>query len=77
MAWTPPSKGVVILSFLLTAFGIFILLDQSVVLWVGTYLPVIHLTPSVSSFQSWMIIGVIVFFFSWFLFFLGVKLKGM
>ena len=77
MAWTPPSKVVVFLTFLIMAFGVFILLDQSVVFWTGTLLPIIHLTPSLSSFQSWMIIAAIVVFLSWFLFFLGIKLKGL
>jgi len=77
MAWTPPGKFVVFLTFLITAFGMFIVLDQSVAFWTGTILPVIHITPSYSSFQSWMIIAAIVIFLSWFLFFLGVKLKGL
>ena len=64
MAWTPPSKGIVVLTFVVMAFGIFILLDQSVVFWSGTYLPAIHLTPSISSFQSWLMVAAIVFFFS-------------
>lgn len=77
MGWTPPSKFTVLLAFVLMAFGVFIVLDQSVVIWSDTLLPVIHITPSLSSFQSWMIITAIVVFFSWFLFFLGVWFKGM
>jgi len=77
MAWTPPSKFTVFLTFLVMAFGVFIVLDQSVALWTGTLLPSIHLTPTLSSFQSWLVIAAIVTFLSWFLFFLGVKLKGL
>jgi len=77
MSWSPPTKGTVILTFLLMAFGIFILLDQALVFWSGSYLPPINLSPSLSSLQSWIIVAAIVFFFSWFLFFLGVKFKGL
>ena len=77
MAWTPPSKFIVFLTFLIMAFGVFIVLDQSAALWTGTILPIIHITSSLSSFQSWMIIAAIVIFLSWFLFFMGVKLKGL
>ena len=77
MAWTPPSKFTVILAFLLMAFAVFIPLDQGLILWgPPPLLPTIYL-PGFSSFQSWMIIEAIVVFFSWFLFFLGVKLKGL
>ncbi len=76
MAWTPPSRVTVSLTFLLMAFGIFILLDQFTLFWAGTLLPIIH-PFNLSSFVSWMLIAMIVFFFSWFLFFLGVTLKGL
>ncbi|MFX1568349.1 MAG: hypothetical protein ACFFCV_08270 [Promethearchaeota archaeon] len=75
MAWTPPSKFTVIITFLLMAFGIFILLDESVIFWHSLILPTIHLF-GLSNFQSWLVIAMIVFFLAWFLFFLGVKLKG-
>ncbi len=75
MGWTPPSKFTVVLTFLLTAFGIFVLLDQGTLFWKGTILPTIYLF-GFSSFQTWMLIGSIIIFFAWFLFFLGVKLKG-
>lgn len=76
MAWTPPSRVTVSLTFLLMAFGIFILLDQFTIFWTGTLLPIIH-PFNLSSFVSWILIAMIVFFFSWFLFFLSVKLKGL
>jgi hypothetical protein len=75
MAWTPPSKFIVVITFLLWAFGIFILLDQFTLFWTVTYLPSINIFGS--SYVSWMIIAVIIFFFAWFLFFLGVTLKGL
>ncbi|MFX0000005.1 MAG: hypothetical protein ACFE9Q_07670 [Candidatus Hodarchaeota archaeon] len=76
MAWTPPSKFIVVLTFLLMAFGVFILLDMSVIFWNDLILPSVYL-PGLSNFQSWMLIAMILFFFAWFLFFLGVKVKGM
>jgi len=76
MAWTPPSRVIVSLTFLLMAFGIFILLDQFTIFWTGTLLPIIH-PFNLSSYVSWLLIAMIVFFFSWLLFFLGVILKGL
>ncbi len=75
MAWTPPSKFIVVITFLLWGFGIFILLDQWTIFWASPYLPL--LTFMGSSYISWLLIAMIVFFFSWFLFFLGVTLKGL
>jgi hypothetical protein len=72
MAWTPPSKFIVIITFLLTAFGIFILLDFSHLIWTS-FLPYFE----IGSENGWFIITLIVFFLCWFLFFLGVKLKGL
>ncbi|NVM17269.1 MAG: hypothetical protein HWN80_06100 [Candidatus Lokiarchaeota archaeon] len=77
MAWTPPSKFTVFLTFLLMAFGVFIVLDQSTLLWSGTILPSAYVIPGVSSFQFWLMTAAIVIFLSWFLFFLGVKMKGL
>ncbi len=76
MAWTPPTKFIVILTFLLMAFGVFILLDMSVIFWNDLILPKVYLF-ELSNFQSWLLIAMIIFFFAWFLFFLGVKLKGI
>jgi hypothetical protein len=76
MAWTPPSKFIVVITFLLWAFGLFILLDQWTIFWAGTLLPIIH-PFGFDSYLSWILIAMIVFFFSWFLFFLGVKVKGL
>ncbi|MFX1500116.1 MAG: hypothetical protein ACFFDH_04030 [Promethearchaeota archaeon] len=75
MAWTPPSKFAVVITFLLMAFGIFILLDMSVIFWKDLILPTIHIF-DLSNFQSWLLIAMIIFFLAWFLFFLAVKLKG-
>ncbi|MFX1366477.1 MAG: hypothetical protein ACFFCE_19670 [Promethearchaeota archaeon] len=76
MAWTPPSKLTVVITFLLMAFGIFILLDMSVIFWKDLILPTIHIF-DLSNFQSWLLIAMILLFLAWFLFFLGVKLKGI
>jgi hypothetical protein len=76
MGWTPPSKFTVFIAFLLMAFGIFILLDVSVILWSDLILPRIYLF-DLANFQSWLLVAMIIFFCSWFLFFLGVKLTGL
>ncbi|MFX0018975.1 MAG: hypothetical protein ACFFAK_14795 [Promethearchaeota archaeon] len=76
MAWTPPSKFIVVITFLLWIFGLFILLDMSVIFWNDLILPSIHLF-GLANFQSWLLIAMIVFFFSWILFFLAIKLKGL
>ncbi|MFX0141181.1 MAG: hypothetical protein ACFFDN_46510 [Candidatus Hodarchaeota archaeon] len=72
MGWTPPSKFIVILTFLLMAFGIFVLFDQYSGLF-GPYLPGFVLGP----LDVWFLISVILFFLTWFLFFLAVKFKGL
>jgi len=76
MAWTPPTKFIVILSFLLMAFGVFIILDQSLILWSPCFLPIFNLA-DFNSFESWIVIAAIVVFLSWFIFFLGVWFKGL
>jgi uncharacterized membrane protein YvlD (DUF360 family) len=74
MSWTPPSKFIVTLTFLIMAFGIFIFMDQ---------LPTFGLWPSIlptfqiSGYNGWIIIALVLYFLTWFLFFLGVKLKGL
>ena len=75
MSWTPPSKFTVFLSFIIMAFGLFIVLDVTGAIWTRI-LPDISLFGLIS-FQSWLLIAMIVIFFSWILFYLGVQLKGM
>lgn len=72
MGWTPPSKLIVILTFLLMAFGLFIFMDKLLPLW-----PDVLPTIQIDGYPVWMIIGMILFFLTWFLFFLGVKFKGI
>ena len=74
MGWTPPSKFIVILTFLLMAFGIFILLDTQLGAWASFLNSVAF---PIGPYDGWFIIALILFFLTWFLFFLGVKLKGM
>ena len=76
MGWTLPSKVTVFITFLLMAFGVFIILDQSLILWSPSLLPIIHLA-DFNSFESWIVIAAIVVFLSWFIFFLGVWFKGL
>ena len=72
MGWTPPTKATVILTFLLMAFGIFILLDLSGWIW-SSFLPYFP----IGTLHGWHVIAVIVLFLSWFILFLGVRLKGL
>jgi hypothetical protein len=72
MAWTPPSKFIVTLTFLIMAFGIFIFMDQLFSLWLSVLPDFL-----ISGYNGWIIIALVLFFLTWFLFFLGVKLKGL
>ncbi|MHA2010265.1 MAG: hypothetical protein ACXABO_20765 [Promethearchaeota archaeon] len=72
MGWTPPSKFIVILTFLLMAFGIFIFMDLYMGIWTAI-LPSFDLL----GYNAWLLIALILFFLTWFLFFLAVKLKGI
>ncbi|MBY8984889.1 MAG: hypothetical protein KGD65_07480 [Candidatus Lokiarchaeota archaeon] len=71
MGWTPPTKFIVILTLITMVFGIFILVD----LWFlsPSMLPAF----SIGAINVWEIIVLVLFFLTWFLFFLGVKLKGI
>ncbi|MHA2392009.1 MAG: hypothetical protein ACXAEX_08555 [Promethearchaeota archaeon] len=71
MAWTPPSKFIVLLTFLCMAFGIFILIDM----WFIS--PSILPAFSIATYDGWQIIALALFFLTWFLFFIAVKLKGL
>ncbi len=73
MGWTPPSKGMVIVTFFTMIIGIFILLDSAGI-W-PSLLASIPLT--IGTFDGWLIIAVILVFLTWFLFFLAVKMKGI
>jgi hypothetical protein len=72
MGWTPPSKFTVVLTFLLMIFGIFIFMDLLMGLW-PTILPPFDL----AGYNGWFIIALILFFLTWFIFFMGVKLSGL
>lgn len=73
MAWTPPSKFTVILSFLCLAGGLFILVELFFAL--TNILPILALGTFTSE-ETWGIIGLALVFLAWFLMFLGVRLKG-
>jgi hypothetical protein len=51
------------------AFGLFIIID---LIWIG-FLPYFEIATK----PGWFYVSLIVFFLSWFLLFLGVKLKGL
>jgi len=74
MGWTPPSKFIVILTFLLMVFGIFIFMDLLFGLWPSLLAAVPF---AIGPYNGWIIIALILFFLTWFLFFLGVKLSGI
>lgn len=73
MAWTPPSKFTVILSFLCLAGGLFILVELFFAL--TNILPILALGTFTSE-ETCGIIGLALVFLAWFLMFLGVRLKG-
>ncbi|MHA2037569.1 MAG: hypothetical protein ACW98X_14125 [Promethearchaeota archaeon] len=72
MGWTPPSKFIVILTFLTMVFGIFIFIDLYMGIWAGL-LPAFDLF----GYNGWLVLALILFFLTWFLFFLAIKLKGL
>ncbi|MBY8987904.1 MAG: hypothetical protein KGD61_05570 [Candidatus Lokiarchaeota archaeon] len=74
MAWTPPSKFTVTISFLFLAIGLF--------LFVELFFDLLHILPvlnigTFTSDQWYGIIGMTCVFLAWFLMFLGVRMKGM
>jgi hypothetical protein len=54
------------------AFGIFIFMDLYMGIWTAI-LPSFDLV----GYNAWLLIALILFFLTWFLFFLAVKLKGI
>jgi len=74
MAWTPPTKWTVVFSFLVLAGGLFVL--SELLLGYTAVLPALPLG-ACSSAEVWVMIALVLVFLSWFLMFLGVKLKGL
>lgn len=79
MGWTPPSKFTVIISFLLCALGIFILYDLAFFLPEneGVISEMDFKIGDFNLYETWMLIAMVVLFLTWFLMFLGVRLKGL
>jgi len=75
MAWTPPSKLTVIITFLLLAAGLFILVELFFAP-LGGILPALNIGTFTSG-QWWGIIGMTLVFLAWFLLYLGVRMKGL
>jgi len=75
MGWTPPSKFTVIITFLLLAFGLFVLVDL-IFLAPDNILPDFTLG-DFNELETWTLIAIIVLFLSWFIFYLGVRLSGL
>ncbi|NVM43320.1 MAG: hypothetical protein HWN79_00245 [Candidatus Lokiarchaeota archaeon] len=75
MAWTPPSKFTVTISFLFLAIGLFLLVDIIFGHLTGILPPIAIGT--FSSDEWYGIIGMTCVFLAWFLMFLGVRMKGM
>ena len=79
MAWTPPTKFTVIISFLICVLGIYILVDLGFLLPEGDSI-LIDTDFKIGDLdvaQTWMLIAIVVLFLAWFLMFLGVRLKGL
>ena len=74
MAWTPPSKLTVIITFLLLALGLFVLVELFFAL--TDILPALNIG-TLTSVQWWGIIGMTLVFLAWFLLYLGVRMKGL
>ena len=79
MAWTPPTKITVIVSFIFVVLGLILLIE---LIWgvMSFYssLPLLTFAePTLSSEEVWYIIGLFCMFFGWFLMILGVRVKGM
>ena len=78
MAWTPPKKMTVILSFIFVVLGLILLIE---LIWgvMGFYsiLPALaFFEPTLNSAEVWFIIGLFCMFFAWLLLVLGVRVKG-
>jgi len=77
MGWTPPTKFTVFISFLLMAFGLFIVVD---LVFMAPDFIIIHIELIIgdfTQFETWGLIAIIVLFLSWFIFYLGVRLTGL
>jgi len=74
MAWTPPTKITVIISFLVLAGGLFVL--SEILLGYTNVLPALALG-AFNSAEVWGMIAMVLVFLAWFLMFLGVKMKGL
>jgi len=71
--WTPPSKLIVIITFLTMVSAIVIMLDSS-----GIWPSLLASVPlTFGTFDGWLIIAVVLVFLTWFLFFMAVKLSGI
>ncbi|MFX1279320.1 MAG: hypothetical protein ACFFA3_07875 [Promethearchaeota archaeon] len=77
MGWTPPSKFTVIIAFLLMAFGVYIIIDLIFLNVDGFLIDTDFTLGDFTVIETWSLIAIIVVFLSWFIFFLGVKLKGL
>lgn len=77
MGWTPPSKFTVIIAFLLMAFGVYIIIDLIFLNVDGFLIDTDFTLGDFNVIETWSLIAIIVVFLSWFIFFLGVKLKGL
>lgn len=74
MGWSPPTKVTVIFSLLFLLGGLFILIE----LFFNFFgiLPAFSLG-TLSSTETWGVIGMVLVFLAWFLMYLGVQIKGM
>ncbi|MHA1192524.1 MAG: hypothetical protein ACTSP9_09530 [Promethearchaeota archaeon] len=78
MAWTPPKKMTVILSFIFVVLGLILLIELTWrVMNFYSILPALaFFEPTLNSDEVWLIIGLFCMFFAWLLMVLGVRIKG-
>ena len=79
MAWTPPTKIVMVLSTIFVFLGLILLIE---LIWgsMGFYssLPLLTFAePNLNSKEVWYIIGLFCMFFAWLLLVIGVRMVGL
>jgi hypothetical protein len=79
LAYSPPKKITIIISFLFLAIGLFILVDIFFnLVGILVYLPPITFGGTlIDTEQFYAIIGMVFIFISWLLLILGVRIRGM
>lgn len=79
IAYSPPKKITVILSFLLLALGIYIIAEVTFEILPDIFLlfDIGVAIPDITNSQAWGFVGIVCVVLSWILFFLGINLRGI